>query len=462
MKMPVYVSYMTGPSRTDAIPGTPYLPGPGPSEVHIVLVDNGRTQMRESEEFREALYCIKCGACLNICPVFRSVAGQTYGYIYQGGIGAVLTAFLHGTDKAKDPAGLCMGCMACKEVCPARIDIPRMITQLRAKLVEEKGLSWKSKVAYRSVLKHPARLDKAMKVGSCLQRPFTDKDSMIRSLPYPLNSVARTISLPALSRQPLRTRLKDYSAPRVGAHPTVAFYSGCVAAYAYPDLGEHMMKVLGECGAEPYYPPGQTCCGAPALFDGDSDTAVSLAKANIAALEEGDPDYIVTVCPGCAAVLQQEYLRLTAAEPEWNQRVKALSGKIRDFSQLILELTPSAEKKPARNEKVTYHDPCHLKRGIGISGEPRLLLEREGFELVEMADADTCCGFGGKIVLDYPELSNSVLRRKLDNIEATGVEVVVTNCTPCVLQLRGGLDKRKSNIKVMHSAELLANCAKTL
>ncbi len=455
-KLPVYVSYMTGPSHTDAIPGVPHLYGPGPSEVHVVLVDNGRKEMSESAEFREALYCIKCGACLNICPVFRSVAGQTYGYIYHGGIGAVLTAFLHGMDKAEDVASLCMGCMACKEVCPARIDIPHLVTRLKAKLVAETGLPWKSRLAYRSILKYPARLDKAMKVGSCLQRPFTDRDSMIRRLPYPLNSLTRTISLPALSRQPLHTRLKDYSLPKEGAHPTVAFYSGCVAAYAYPDLGGDAMKVLRECGAEPYYPPGQACCGVPPLFDGDTETALSLAKTNIAALEEGDPDYIVTVCPGCAAMLQQEYPRLTAAEPEWNQRAEALSGRIRDFSQLVLELTPSAEPKPSRSEKVTYHDPCHLKRGIGISSEPRLLLEREGFEMVEMADADTCCGFGGKIVLDYPELSNSVLQRKLDGIEATGVDVVVTNCTPCVLQLRGGLDKRRSHIKVMHSAELMA------
>ncbi|MCJ7828655.1 MAG: (Fe-S)-binding protein [Dehalococcoidia bacterium] len=216
------------------------------------------------------------------------------------------------------------------------------------------------------------------------------------------------------------------------------------------------MKVLTECGAEPYYPAGQACCGAPAYFAGDVETALSLAKTNIAALEEMKPDCIVTVCPGCAAVLQREYLSLTSAEPRWNQRARALSGKIRDFSQLVLELTPSAGEKPSRNQKVTYHDPCHLKRGIGVYSEPRQLLQREGFEVTEMADSDACCGFGGHVVLSYPELSKSVLKRKLDNIEATGAETVITNCIPCILQLRGGLDKRHSHIKVMHSAELLA------
>jgi len=461
MKMPVYASYITGPSNTTAIPGAPFLSGQGPSEAHIVLVDNGRKEMRESPEFQEALYCIKCGACLNVCPVFGSLAGQTYGYIYQGGIGAILTAFLHGMDKAKDPASLCMGCMACKEVCPARIDIPRMITQLKVKLVTEEGLSWKSKIAYQSVLKYPKRLDRVIKAGSYLQQPFTDKDSMIRRLPYPLNSLTRTISLPALSHHPLGDRLKDSSSPKPGTHPKVAFYAGCVANYAYPEIGEDVIDVLREYGAAPYYPPGQACCGAPALFAGDTETALSLAKTNIAALEEMNPDYVVTVCPGCAVMLQQEYPRLTAADPEWNQRAKALSSKIRDFSQLILELSPSAVGKTSRNKKVTYHDPCYLRRGLGIYNEPRRLLEREGFELVEMVDSDACCGFGGEIVLDYPELSNSVMQRKLDNIEATGVDTVIANCTPGILQLRGGLDKRKSNIKVMHSAELLAKYSKS-
>jgi len=457
MKMPVYVSHITGPSRTDAIPGSVHMGSGGPRELHIVLVDNGRWQMQETEDFREALYCIKCGTCLNVCPVFASVAGQTYGYIYHGGIGAILTAFQHSAEEAEDVASLCLGCMACRDACPARIDIPRMIVALRTGLAQETGLPWLSKMAYGRVLKHPPTFDKVLKVASYLQQPFVDKDRMIRQLPGSLKSLTQTISLPALSRKPLGDRLKENSSPGKTDKPKVAFYSGCVGTYAYPETCEQAMQLLKQCGAQPFYPQKQACCGAPAYFAGDAETALGLAKENIAALEEMKPDFIATVCPGCASMLKKEYVKLTSGEPKLNRRAKALAEKVRDLSQLVMELTPSQLPKPSRNQKITYHDPCHLKRGLGIFDGPRKLLEREGFEIVEMADADACCGFGGHVVLTYPELSKSILKRKIDNIEATGVDTVVTNCLPCVLQLRGGLDKRKSKIKVVHSVELLAD-----
>src|SRR4030042_980542 len=196
MKMPVYVSHITGPSRTDAIPGSMLHGAGGPGEVHIVLVDNGRLQMREAVEFREALYCIKCGACLNVCPVFASVAGQTYGYIYQGGIGAILTAFLHSAEEAEEGASLCLGCMACKEACPARSVIPRMVKKLRASLAEEKGLTLLNRIAYRSILKYQPRLDNVVRIGSHLQQPFVDTDLMIRRLPGPFEEQTKATSLP--------------------------------------------------------------------------------------------------------------------------------------------------------------------------------------------------------------------------------------------------------------------------
>ncbi len=457
MKMPVYVSYITGPSRIASSAGAPAAGATGPAELHIVLVDNGRWQMWQSPDFREALYCIKCGACLNVCPVFASVAGQTYGYVYQGGIGAILTAFHHGLDRARDPASLCLGCMACKEACPARIDIPQLVLKLRSLVAEKEGLPWVDRFAYRTFLKHPQRLDAAAKAACYIEKRFADPDSMVRHLPRPLDALTDAVSLPTVSPDPLRQRLKGLSRPRGSGQPKVALFAGCIGNYVYPGTCEQALKALRQHGADVFFPTGQGCCGAPAYFSGDTETTLSLAETNISALESDRPDYIFTLCPGCAVMLKQKYLLLTQSSPSLNQRAAALADRVRDFSQLIFELAPQTTSAKASGQKVTYHDPCHLRRGLGITAEPRQLLQHLGYEIVEMADPDACCGFGGKVLLDYPRLSASVLKRKLDAIEATGATTVVTSCLPCVLQLRGGLDKRHSPIKVVHIAELLAD-----
>lgn len=455
MKMPIYVSYITGPSHVSA-PFAKTATATGPSELHIVMVDNGRWKMWESPDFREALYCIKCGACLNVCPVFNSLAGQTYGYIYQGGIGAVLTAFFHGLDKARDPASLCLGCMTCKEACPVRIDIPQLVLRLKATIAQKGGLPWAERFVYNTFLKHPQRLDAAMKAAYYIEKRFADPDATVRHLPPPLNELTDAISLPTLSATPLRQRLANIAHPKTTGQPKVALYAGCIGNYVYPETCEQAVDTLQKLGAQVYFPPGQGCCGAPAYFSGDTSTTLYLAKTNLAALEEENPDYIVTLCPGCAVMLKQNYPIIAKPNPKLNQRAKAIADKVRDFFQLVLQLVP-VTTEPHTKRKVTYHDPCHLKRGLGIASEPRQLLQHCGFEIVEMADADVCCGFGGRVVLDYPQLSASVLKRKLDSIEASGAEIVVTSCLPCVLQLRGGLDKRHSQIKVLHIAELLAN-----
>ncbi len=455
MKMPVYVSYITGPSRIIAPPGTPTAGATGPAELHIVLVDNGRWRMWQSPDFREALYCIKCGACLNVCPVFASVAGQTYGYIYQGGIGAILTAFHHGLDKARGPTSLCLGCMACKEACPARIDIPQLVLRLKAMIADKKGLPLLDRFIYGTFLKHPQRLDSAAKAIYYLEKRFAEPDSMVRHLPRPLNKLTDTISLPTVSSRPLRQRLSRLSRPSNTTQPKVALFAGCIGNYIYPETCEQAVITLRKCGADVYFPIDQGCCGAPAYFSGETAASLALAETNITALEEFSPDYIVTLCPGCAVMLKQKYLSLTSENPSLNHRAQVVADKVRDYSQLMLQLTTGTTPAMPAGQKVTYHDPCHLKRGLGIANEPRELLKRLGYEIVEMADCDACCGFGGRVVLDYPQLSASVLKRKLDAIEATGT-TVVTSCLPCVLQLRGGLDKRHSPIKALHIADLVA------
>jgi Fe-S oxidoreductase len=279
---------------------------------------------------------------------------------------------------------------------------------------------------------------------------------MINRLPYPLGSITDTISLPGLNTSLLRSRLSEYSSPAQSKLPKAAFYSGCVTSFAYPELGEDVMRLLEKSGLSPYYPQEQACCGAPAYFSGDSGTALALARRNIEALSKGNPDYIVTVCPGCAIMLKKEFAALTGGDPALHDRAVSLSQKVRDLSQLLFELGIKPIAGATQDRKVTYHDPCHLKRGLGISAEPRQLIEAAGYRLVEMNDSDACCGFGGDALLSHPELCGSVLQRKLANIEATGVDTVVTACTACVLQLRGGLHKKNSPIKVVHIAGLMA------
>jgi len=455
-RLTVYTSFITGTSSGGNFSGIPLGGGQGPRELHIVLVDNGRTELRNSPEFREALYCIKCGACLNVCPVFGSVAGQVYGHIYQGGIGTILTAFFHDPERAHELSEMCMGCLACRTVCPSGIDIPHLIRNLKSRKIREKGFPLLKRVAYRGILKSPGRTESAARALATLQQPFLDADYMIRKLPFPLGSLTDTISLPGINANLLAGRMRSRFIPEPLAKPKVAFFAGCVTAYAYPDLGEAVFKLLDAYGAAPFYPAGQACCGAPAYFSGDSNTGLTLAKHNIESLLQMEPDYIVTVCPGCAAMLKNEYPALTAGDAALHESALKLGDRVRDLTQLLIELGGVRSMKSTISEKVTYHDPCHLKRGLGVFTEPRKLIEEAGHELVEMNDADACCGFGGDALLTHPDLCGSILKRKLDNIEATGVNTVVTACTACVLQLCGGLDKRKSPIKVVHIAALLA------
>jgi L-lactate dehydrogenase complex protein LldF len=198
-KLSVYTTLVQGPRRAGELEG--------PDEFHLVLLDNGRIAQIGST-LREALHCLRCGACLNVCPVYRQIGGHAYGYTYPGPIGILLTAMLNGPRAVKDLAHASSLCGACADACPVKIDIPRMLIELR-KEVDEQGIAPRpERLVFRTfawLLGHPRLYRLAASLGRLLQRPFL-RAGRIRRLPLFFADWTRTRDLPAVAARTFQER----------------------------------------------------------------------------------------------------------------------------------------------------------------------------------------------------------------------------------------------------------------
>jgi L-lactate dehydrogenase complex protein LldF len=201
-KLSSYTTLVRGPRQPGELEG--------PEEFHLILMDNGRSK-QIAGPLREALYCLRCGACLNVCPVYRQIGGHAYGHTYPGPIGILLTAMLRGEESVRDLAHASSLCGACKEVCPVRIDIPRMLVDLRRHLDRERIAPRSERVLFgllRRVLTSPAGFRLAATAGRLLQRPFARK-GRLTALPFPLSRWTTARDLPPVAARTFRERWKD-------------------------------------------------------------------------------------------------------------------------------------------------------------------------------------------------------------------------------------------------------------
>jgi len=220
--------------------------------------------------------------------------------------------------------------------------------------------------------------------------------------------------------------------------------------------------VLSAYGVDFVFPHGQACCGAPAVYAGDLSAARDLARKNVELLDGAHVDYIVTACPTCGIVLKQEFPGLLAGT-NLQDPASSVASRTFDFADLFVNVigldfeSSRIDGGEEGGRTVTYHDSCHLRRGLGIADEPRRLLSAAGYALSEMHESDVCCGFAGSYSFRYPDISASILDRKLKNITETGCEIVAADCPGCILQIAGGLDLAGSRTIVRHTAQLLAS-----
>lgn len=449
-----YVTWVTGANECASAPEQKKV-------MHVVFLDNGRSSMAKHESYKEVLRCVRCGACANVCPVYRLVGGHEYGHVYIGAIGLILTYFFHGKDKAKNLVQNCVNCQCCKEICAAGIDLPRIIKEVYNDILNEEGRPVESKVL-GLVLKNRALFHGLLRAAKVAQKPFKAEQGYLRHLPLIFSKEHNFRALPAIAEKPFRDRWENLKAKVSPQKPRykVALFSGCVQDFVYPEQLEAVVEVLAGRGVELHFPMAQTCCGLPARMMGEFNAAKDVAEINVNAFDPADYDYVLTLCASCGGYLKEMYPHILQEGGKASVKAQQFSDKVISFSEFMTNVLKVDASEFKGQGKVTFHCPCHLARGMGVTDEPARLIQGSGHEFAPMDEERVCCGFGGTYSMKFPKVSQELLNKKIANIEATGADVVVTECPGCTMQIQGGLHNKGSKIRVMHTSELLAKARK--
>ena len=421
----------------------------------VILDDPGRRAILGDPDFREIYNCIRCGACLDVCPAFALLGGHVYGSnVYTGGIGTLLTHFLVSKERADEIQNICLQCGRCKEVCGGGLHIPEMIMKLR-----ERSYESNPNPVYKFALDAVSDrklFHSMLRIASVAQEPFTKGTNFIRHLPMFLSGMTEGRSLMSIAPVPFRDIFPTIQQKVENKKGTIGIFTGCLLDFAYVDIAKAVIADLNSIGYYVDMPMGQSCCGAPATYMGDRENAKKTAELNIEAMHADQYDYIVSACPTCTHQLR-EYKQFFEEGSDMYKKAVELGEKTFDFCKLFYDLGGLEESGDDTPVTITYHDSCHLKRELGVFKEQReLLTKTNGINLVEMVDSDVCCGFGGTYSIKLPEVAAPILAKKLEHIKDTGASLVAVDCPGCLMQIRGGMDAHDLPIEVKHTAVIIA------
>jgi glycolate oxidase iron-sulfur subunit len=407
--------------------------------------------------------CRRCGFCQSGCPVY----GQTFkeADVTRGKI-ALLDDLAHeltaDADSVNDRLNRCLLCGSCETNCPSGVNIMDIFLRARAIVTGYKGLGTVKKLIFRTLLPRPGLFNFAVKMSSIFQKPFLSKKSQT------VGTSSAAILKPFLGDRHIPSLPDKTFASAHGSidesgssGPMVALFPGCVPDKVFSNLGEASLKILRKTGSGVFCPAGDlVCCGIPALASGDINGFDNLVSKNLAVLAGKKFDYLVTPCATCAANIKENWYRFrdrfTAAE---KAQIEDLHGKTMDITAYMTKVA-KVDLKPAEGDgrTVTYHDPCHLKKSLGVSAEPRAIIKSiKGLKFREMPEADRCCGNGGSFTLFHYDLSKDIGQRTRANILSVKPEVVATSCPACMMQLMDILSQNNDNVEVRHVAELYAD-----
>lgn len=235
----------------------------------------------------------------------------------------------------------------------------------------------------------------------------------------------------------------------------VTLFVQCLVDGIYPEVGEAMITLFDRLGIAVDCPLDQTCCGQPAFNAGYRKAARAAAKRFIQIFEDAE----VIVCPSgsCVNMVRHHYPELFEDDERWLDRATLVGQRTFELSQYLVDVLGIEDVGACYEGKVTYHDSCHLLRGLGVAEQPRRLIRHiRHAELIEMGASDTCCGFGGTFAVKYPQISVAMVDDKISNIIASGADTVTGCDISCLMNIQGRLSRIGSPVKTMHLAQLLA------
>ncbi|WP_277680981.1 glycolate oxidase subunit GlcF [Saccharomonospora azurea] len=396
--------------------------------------------------------CVHCGFCLPTCPTYQlwgeemdSPRGRIYlmDLAERGEIG-LKGAFTQHIDA-------CLGCMACVTACPSGVQYDRLLEATRPQIernVERRPSDRLFRNAIFALFPYRRRLRVAAVFGQAYQKSGLPK-LMERVLPPRLR--ATQALLPPVRLREAFASLPRRVRPKGSVRRRVALLSGCVQDVFFHEVNAATQRVLAAEGCEVLTPRQQGCCGALELHAGRSGSTADRAKRTIATFEKLPVDTIVVNVAGCGSSMK-EYVHLLADDPDWADRARDFSAKVRDVTELLAELEPQAPRRRIE-AKVAYHDACHLGHAQGVRDQPRAVLRTiPGLDVVDLPEAELCCGSAGIYNLVQPEPAAELGQRKADNVRTVAPDLLVTANPGCLLQIRRYLD---DDIPMLHPVQLL-------
>jgi glycolate oxidase iron-sulfur subunit len=397
--------------------------------------------------------CVHCGFCLPTCPTYvlwGEEADSPRGRIYLMETGLAGEPM---TDSMVQHFDRCLGCMACVTACPSGVRYDRLIEDTRAQVERRHPRNRAERLLRGAIFRlfpYPRRL-------RLLRGPLRAyQASGVRRLLGPL--LARTPTLATLESLAPRLRRPERLPERVPAvgprRAVVGMLTGCVQRAFFPDVNAATARVLAAEGCDVVLPRAQGCCGALSVHTGREVEAQRFARSLIDAFEDAGVDYLVVNAAGCGSSLK-EYGDLLRDDPSYAERAAALAAKVRDVSEVLVELGPVAPRHPLPLS-VAYHDACHLAHAQGVRAQPRrLLADIPGLSLREIASAEICCGSAGVWNVLNPEPARELGDRKARDVLTTGADLLVTANPGCLMQVAAAVHRAGGVIGLAHTVQVL-------